>query len=192
MRVPLYRSPKAGATPLPRVRVFTSYILYMIMRTRQLISQGFACALLFGPCLSCGSSHRQQARVEHTEQSSHHQADTRTYRTFALDSTELEVSEELRLIPLACDSLPPTPLRSLLPAEKGWSLHYHSRQVARHQGSRQEASDELQQTKQAKHQEQLDLSTKSSKSGLRQLLLELTLSLCLLLGVGYIYRRTQR
>lgn len=164
----------------------------MIMRTRQLIHQGFACALLLGPCLSCGSSHRQQTRVEHTEQSTRHQANSRTYLSHEIDSTELEVSEELRLIPLSCDSLPPTPLRSLLPEEKGWSLHYHSRQIARHQGSRQEASDELQQTKQAKHQEQLEHSVKSTKSGLRQLLLELTLSLCLLLGAGYIYRRIQR
>lgn len=162
------------------------------MPTSQLIPQGFACALLLSPCLSCGPSYRQQTHQAHTAESTHQQAETHTHFSHAQDSLELEVSEELRFIPLPSDSLPPTPLRSLLPQEKGWSLHYHSRQVARHQGSRHEATDEHQQAKLTQHQEQAERSTTSARGGFRRILFEVLLFLSLLLGVGYIYRRAQR
>nr|WP_314601084.1 hypothetical protein [uncultured Porphyromonas sp.] len=162
------------------------------MPTSQLIPQGFACALLLSPCLSCGPSYRQQTHQVHTTESTHQQVATHTHFTHRDDSLELEVSEELRFIPLPSDSLPPTPLRSLLPQEKGWSLHYHSRQVTRHQGSRHEATDELRQAKVTQHQEHSGHSTTSARGGLRRILLQVLLSLSLLLGAGYIYRRAQR
>ena len=162
------------------------------MPTSQLIPQGFACALLLSPCFSCGPSYRQQTHQAHTAESTHHQEATHTHFTHRDDSLYLEVSEELRFIPLPSDSLPPTPLRSLLPREKGWSLHYHSRQVARHQGSRNEATDERQQAKVTQHQEQAERSTTSARGGFRRILFEVLLFLSLLLGVGYIYRRAQR
>ncbi|WP_297192249.1 hypothetical protein [uncultured Porphyromonas sp.] len=164
----------------------------MIMPTSQLIPQGFACALLLSPCLSCGPSYRQQTHQAHTTESTHQQIATHTHFTHRDDSLELEVSEELRFIPLPSDSLPPTPLRSLLPREKGWSLHYHSRQVARHQGSRHEATDELRQAKVTQHQEQAGHSTTSARGGFRRILLQVLLFLSLLLGADYIYRRAQR
>ena len=163
----------------------------MIMSTSQLIPQGFACTLLLSPCLSCGPSYRQQTHQAHTAESTHQQVATHTHFTHRDDSLELEVSEELRFIPLPSDSLPPTPLRSLLPRKKGWSLHYHSRQVARHQGSRNEATDELQQAKVTQHQEQAERSTTNARGGFRRVLLQVFLSLSLLLGAGYIYRRAQ-
>ena len=92
------------------------------MPTSQLIPQGFACALLLSPSLGCGPSYRQQTHQAHTAESTQHQVATHTHFSHAQDSLELEVSEELRFIPLPSDSLPPTPLRSLLPQEKGWSL----------------------------------------------------------------------
>lgn len=164
----------------------------MIMPTSQLIPQGFACALLLSPCFSCGPSYRQQTHQAHTAESTQHQVATHTHFSHAQDSLELEVSEELRFIPLTSDSLPPTPLRSFLPQEKGWSLHYHSRQVARHQGSRNEATDERQQAKLTQHQERAGRSTTSARGGFRRILFEVLLLLSLLLGVGYIYRRAQR
>lgn len=162
------------------------------MPTSQLIPQGFACALLLSPFLSCGPSYRQQTHQAHTAESSHQQVATHTHFTHRDDSLELEVSEELRFIPLPSDSLPPTSLRSLPPQEKGWSLHYHRRQVARHQGSRHEATDELRQAKVTQHQEQVGRSTTSARGGFRHILLQVLLSLSLLLGAGYIYRRAQR
>ena len=162
------------------------------MPTSQLIPKGFICALLLSPSLSCGHSYRQQTHQTHTTKSTHQQVATHTHFTHQDDSLELEVSEELRFIPLPSDSLPPTPLRSLLPQEKGWSLHYHRKQVARHQGSRHEATDEHQQAKATQHQEQAGCSTTSSRGGFRRILLQILLSLSLLLGVGYIYRRAQR
>lgn len=162
------------------------------MPTSQLIPQGFACALLLSPCFSCGPSYRQQTHQAHTAESTHHQEATYTHFTHRDDSLELEVSEELRFIPLPSDSLPPTPLRSLLPGETGWSLNYHSRQVARHQGSRHEATNELRQAKVTQHQEQVGHSTTSARGGFRRILFEVLLSLSLFLGVGYIYRRAQR
>ena len=162
------------------------------MPTSQLIPQGFACALLLSPCFSCGPSYRQQTHQAHTAESTHHQEATHTHFTHRDDSLELEVSEELRFIPLPSDSLPPTPLRSLFPREKGWSLHYHSRQVARHQGSRHEATDDLRQAKVTQHREQAGRSTTSARGGFRRILFQVLLSLSLLLGVGYIYRRAQQ
>ena len=162
------------------------------MPTSQLIPQGFACALLLSLCLGCGPSYRQQTHQAHNAESTHHQEATHTHFTHRDDSLYLEVSEELRFIPLPTDSLPPTPLRSLLPQEKGWSLHYHSRQVTRHQGSRHEATDEHQQAKVTQHQEQAGHSTTSARGGFRRILLQVLLSLSLLLGAGYIYRRAQR
>ncbi|WP_157047519.1 hypothetical protein [Porphyromonas sp. oral taxon 278] len=162
------------------------------MPTSQLIPQGFACALLLSPCLSCSPSYRQQTHQTHTAESTHQQVATHTHFTHRDDSLELEVSEELHFVPLPSDSLPPTPLRSLLPREKGWSLHYYSKQVARHQGSRHEATDEHQQAKVTQHQEQVGRSTTSARGGFRRILLQVLLSLSLLLGVGYIYRRAQR
>ena len=138
------------------------------------------------------TSYRQQTHQAHTTESTHQQVATHTHFTHRDDSLELEVSEELRFIPLPSDSLPPTPLRSLLPQEKGWSLYYHSRQVARHQGNRHEATDEHQQAKVTQHQEQAGHSTTSARGGFRRILLQVLLSLSLLLGAGYIYRRAQR
>ena len=162
------------------------------MPTSQLIPQGFACALLLSPCLSCGPSYRQQTHQAHTTESTHQQVATHTQFTHRDNSLELEVSEELRFVPLPSDSLPPAPLRSLLPREKGWSLHYHRRQVTRHQGSRHEATDELRQAKVTQHQEQVGRSTTSARGGFRRILLQVLLFLSLLLGAGYIYRRAQR